>query len=113
MKRKPAFADLEIDKMVHERARLLILTYLASGDSAETGFTELRAALAMTAGNLSIQLKNLEEAGYVATEKRFQDNKPYTGVRLTVEGQSALERYLAAMEELVASVRKSSPGGKP
>lgn len=112
MSKLPSFTNLELDRLVHERARLMILTYLASSDAAETGFTELRDALAMSAGNLSVQLKNLEEAGYVATVKRFQDNKPFTGVRLSPTGQAALERYLNVMERLVAAVRQPVPGGK-
>ena len=111
MKKGQAFAGLELDRLVHEKARLMILTYLASSAEAETGFTELRDALSMSAGNLSIQLKTLEEAGYLSTSKRFQNNKPFTGIRLTSVGQDALERYLNVMEQLVAAIRQPAPGG--
>ena len=76
-----ALAALDLDKVIHERARLMILTYLASSDKAETGFTEIREELGMSAGNLSVQLRTLEEAGYVKIDKRFIENKPYTGDR--------------------------------
>lgn len=103
-------AALDLDKIIHERSRLMVLTYLASSDRAETGFTELRDELGMSAGNLSVQLKTLEEAGYVQIEKRFVDNKPYTGVRLTSRGQSALTNYLGELEVIVSSLRGGSRG---
>jgi DNA-binding MarR family transcriptional regulator len=101
----PDLAALELDKVIHERARLMLLTYLASSDKPQTGFTELRDELRMSAGNLSVQLKTLEEAGYVQIEKRFVANKPYTGVGLTVRGQKALSDYLGELEVIVASLR--------
>ena len=103
-------ADLDLDKVIHERARLMILTYLASSESAQTGFTELRDELRISAGNLSVQLKTLEEAGYVQIEKRFVANKPYTGVALTASGQKALTAYLGELEVIVASLRGSPAG---
>jgi len=105
--------SIELDRLVHEKARLMILTYLASAGEPETAFTELRDALAMTAGNLSIQLRNLEEAGYVAIGKSFRDRKPYTGVRLTVRGRDALDRYLAELEVIMASVRRTPAPAAP
>ena len=83
----------------------MLLTYLASSERAQTGFTELRDELRMSAGNLSVQLKTLEEAGFVRIEKRFVDNKPYTGVSLTVQGQKALSDYLEELEVIVASLK--------
>jgi len=93
-----------MNKLVHEQSRLKLLTMLAS----ETGpipFTQLRDNLAMTAGNLSIQLKTLEEAGYVRTEKYFADNKPRTDVSITSEGEKALMDYLDELEDLVSGLR--------
>jgi DNA-binding MarR family transcriptional regulator len=98
-------AALDLDKVIHERARLMVLAYLASSEKAQTGFTELRDELRMSAGNLSVQLRTLEEAGYVQIEKRFVENKPYTGVTLTVRGQKALTGYLVELEVIVASLR--------
>ncbi len=99
------FGDLDLDKIIHEKARLLVLTYLASNDSPESGFTELRTALRMTAGNLSIQLRTLEAAGYVSITKSYRDNKPYTGIRLSVEGRKALDSYLGTLETILAMAR--------
>jgi DNA-binding MarR family transcriptional regulator len=87
-----SIADLDLDKVIHERSRLRILAFLASSASGEIGFTELRDALGFTAGNLSVQLKTLEEAGYLKIDKRFVANKSYTGLRLTPKGESALDR---------------------
>ena len=103
-------ADLDLDKVIHERARLMVLTYLASSERAQTGFTELRDELRISAGNLSVQLKTLEEAGYVQIEKRFVANKPYTGVALTARWQNALTEYLGELEVIVASLRGSPAG---
>jgi DNA-binding MarR family transcriptional regulator len=106
----PDLAALDLDKVIHERARLMLLTYLASSDKAQTGFTELRDELRMSAGNLSVQLKTLEEAGYVKIEKRFVENKPYTGVGLTTQGHKALSDYLGELEVIVASLRGRKEG---
>ncbi|MDA8424872.1 MAG: transcriptional regulator [Treponema sp.] len=108
---RASLADLDLDKIIHERARLMILTYLASSDKAETGFTEIRDALGMSAGNLSVQLRTLEEAGYVQIEKRFVEHKPYTGIGLTVSGQKALADYLGELEVIVASLRSAEAVG--
>lgn len=105
MKEERKLGELELDRIVHERARLMILTHLASSTEAETGFTELKGSLAMSAGNLSVQLRTLEDAGYVGIEKRFRDKKPWTGVALTVEGRKAIEAYLKDLEVIVASLR--------
>jgi DNA-binding MarR family transcriptional regulator len=106
---RQGIAGLDLDKVIHERARLRVLTYLASSESAETGFTELRDELGFSSGNLSVQLKTLEEAGYLRIEKRFVENKPFTGVSLTVNGHKALSAYLAELEVIIASLK----GGKP
>lgn len=103
-----SFGRLELDKIIHERARLMILTFLASSQQNEVGFTEIRDSLGFTAGNLSVQLRTLEEAGYVEIEKRFVDNKSFTGVRLTNQGQRALSTYLSELELIVTSLKTSS-----
>jgi DNA-binding MarR family transcriptional regulator len=109
--RGSSFGRLELDKIIHERARLMILTFLASSQQNEVGFTEIRDSLGFTAGNLSVQLRTLEDAGYVEIEKRFVDNKSFTGVRLTNEGQHALSAYLAELELIVSSLKSSSIQG--
>jgi DNA-binding HxlR family transcriptional regulator len=94
------------DKIIHERARLLILTHLASSSARQVPFSAIREALDMTAGNLSIQLKTLAEAGYVAITKEFKDNKPLTRAALTAKGSSALKRYIDQMDLLIKGLRK-------
>jgi DNA-binding MarR family transcriptional regulator len=94
------------DKVIHERARLVILTFLASGRDGRAEFTELKDALDFTAGNLSVQLKNLEAAGYITIEKSFRKNKPLTEVELTDKGDAALREYLDEMERLIGSLKK-------
>lgn len=101
-----------IDKVIHERARLLILSYLAAGEKKKAPFLELKEKLDLTAGNLSIQLRNLEEAGYVRIEKRIVGRKPATDVMLTPAGMSALNEYLAEMEELIRSVKEAGDGDR-
>jgi DNA-binding MarR family transcriptional regulator len=98
-------AGVDLDKVIHERSRLMVLTYLASSERGAAGFTELRDGLGFTAGNLSVQIKTLEEAGYVSVDKRFVANKSYTGVSLTSEGHRALSSYLAEMETIIASLK--------
>ncbi len=100
-----------LDKVVHERARLIILAYLASSGSPSVSFPELREKLELTAGNLSIQLRTLEAAGYVKIAKSFVDNRPNTSVRLTAKGGRALGEYLDEMERLMRRL-KPGRGGK-
>lgn len=109
-KRGDGLSSLGLDKVIHERARLMILTYLASSQEGEIGFTEIRDELGFTAGNLSVQLRTLEEAGYVEIDKRIEANKSYTGVRLTSSGQKALSGYLGELEVIVASLKAGASG---
>lgn len=96
-----------IDKVIHERVRLLILSYLASGDERRVPFTELKDNLELTAGNLSVQLRNLEDAGYVRISKRIVGRKPATDVALTAVGIDALTGYLSEMEGLIKRVKNA------
>jgi len=105
-----SIASLDLDKVIHERSRLVILAHLASSQRAEAGFTELKDSLGFSAGNLSAQLRILEEAGYIGITKRFVDKKPFTGASITVDGQKALAAYLGELESLVAKL-KDIPGG--
>jgi DNA-binding MarR family transcriptional regulator len=88
-----------IDEVIHGRVRLGIMAYLAGAGGAE--FNDIKARLAVTDGNLSIHLKKLEEAGYVAIDKRFRDKKPVTTVAITVPGRRAFATYLDAIGKLV------------
>jgi DNA-binding MarR family transcriptional regulator len=105
-----SLSGLDLDKVIHERSRLRILTFLASSASGEVGFTELQDALGFTSGNLSVQLRTLEEAGYLKIDKRFVANKSHTGLKLTSAGESALTAYLAELEFIVASLKSGVAG---
>lgn len=93
-----------MNKIVHEQTKLKILASLA-GEIGEISFPDIRDRLAMTAGNLSVQLKTLEEAGYVETKKSFAGNKPRTDIAITEEGRRALTEYLEEIERMLASLR--------
>ena len=88
-----------IDAVIHGRLRLGIMAYLADAEVAD--FTELKTVLEATQGNLSIHLRKLQDAGYVAIEKSFVGLKPLTQARITPEGRAAFGRYLEAMSKLV------------
>ena len=94
-----------IDKVIHERTRLLILTYLASQARNRVLFNELKDNLELTAGNLSVQLRNLEAAGYIQIHKRIKGSKPETSVSMTPGGYEALSAYLDQMEQLIRAVK--------
>jgi DNA-binding MarR family transcriptional regulator len=102
----PNIGTLVADKIIHERVRLLILTYLASRDSRAVAFSELRNVLDLTPGNLSIQLKTLSEAGYITITKEFKDNKPLTQASITNKGSAALKSYIGQMESLIKTLKK-------
>jgi len=106
-----ALADVDLDKVIHERSRLMVLTYLSSSEWGQAGFTELRDALGFSAGNLSVQVKTLEAVGYVETEKSFVANKSYTEIRLTTAGEKALKAYLGELEIIVASLKAGAEKG--
>ncbi len=95
-----------LDKIVHERARLRIMTYLASSEKDAVSFGELQEKLELTSGNLSIQLKKLSEVNYIEISKTFKDNKPYTTVALTAKGSKALSAYIEEMESLIKVLKK-------
>ena len=88
-----------IDEVIHGRLRLGIMAYLADAEVAD--FTELKTVLEATQGNLSIHLRKLQDAGYVAIEKSFVGLKPLTQARITPEGRAAFGRYLEAISKLV------------
>ncbi len=95
----PSFDVEQIDEVIHGRLRLGIMAYLAHAEAAD--FNELKAALKATQGNLSIHLRKLEEAGYVAIDKSFLNRRPLTRARLTPEGRKAFGTYLDAIAKLV------------
>jgi DNA-binding MarR family transcriptional regulator len=89
----------KIDDVIHGRLRLGVMAYLANAEVAD--FNELKAVLEVTQGNLSVQLRKLEEAGYVEIEKGFLGRKPRTRIRLTASGRSAFAAYLDALSQLI------------
>jgi DNA-binding MarR family transcriptional regulator len=94
--------DVEgLDEVVRGRIRRGVMAYLAHAEAAD--FNALKAALNTTQGNLSIRLRKLEEAGYVAIDKSFLNRKPLTRARLTAEGRKALAAHLEAMARLVTN----------
>ena len=88
-----------IDEVIHGRLRLGVMAYLSTAETAD--FNALKARLQATDGNLSVHLRKLEEAGYVAIDKSFVGKKPLTTVSLTDAGRAAFIRYLDAMAKLV------------
>jgi DNA-binding transcriptional ArsR family regulator len=93
---------LALDRVIHERVRLAIVSALAVHESLT--FNELKAMLEASDGNVSVHARKLEEAGYVSCKKGFDGRIPRTEYRLTAAGRRALERYLAHMEALIKRV---------
>ncbi len=87
-----------IDDVIHGRVRLGVMAYLSAADTAE--FNELKAKIGATDGALSVHLRKLEEAGYIAIEKTFRDRRPLTRAKLTSEGRKAFRAYLDALGKL-------------
>jgi len=88
-----------LNAVIHERARLGIMSVLAARPALT--FSELKALLDMTDGNLSVHLRILEKAGFVEIEKKFVDRKPQTSVRISRKGKIAFEHYVQVLEEIV------------
>jgi DNA-binding transcriptional ArsR family regulator len=94
---------IELDRLIHERMRLGIVSALAVNDSLSFG--DLKKILKTTDGNLSVHARRLEEAEYITCIKYFEGRLPRTEFRLTFLGRRALERYLDEMEELIRATR--------
>ncbi len=100
----PAGTAQQLDRLVHERLRLGILSALSVNDTLT--FTELKKLLDTTDGNLSVHARKLEEAGYIAVTKGFEGRVPRSDYRLTPAGRRALDRYLEHMEALIQAMRE-------
>jgi DNA-binding MarR family transcriptional regulator len=98
-----AASHLDLDRVIHERVRLAIVSALAVNTTL--AFNDLKALLRITDGNLSVHARRLEEAGYVECTKSFQGRVPLTRFRLTAAGRKALQRYLNHMEALIRVTR--------
>ena len=94
---------LELDRLIHERMRLAIVSALAVNESLT--FNELKRLLETTYGNLSVHARKLEEARYITCKKSFEGRLPRTEYRLSPAGRQALERYLDHMEALIRTMR--------
>jgi DNA-binding HxlR family transcriptional regulator len=94
----------KLDRLVHERLRLGILSALSVNQALT--FNDLKRLLETTDGNLSVHARKLEEAGYISCTKSFEGRVPRTEYRLTAAGRRALERYLDHMEALIQAMRK-------
>jgi len=93
-----------LDRLIHERLRLGIVSALAVNDSLS--FSDLKKLMKTTDGNLSVHARKLEEAEYIACTKSFEGRMPKTEYRLTAAGRRALERYLDHMEALIRATRE-------
>jgi len=103
--RKDELVAPKLDRLIHERLRLGILSALAVNESLT--FIELKKLMETTDGNLSVHARKLEEASYVSCTKSFAQRVPRTEFRLTPTGRRALELYLDEMEALIRQTRKS------
>ena len=93
----------QLDRVIHEKGRLPIVSLLAA--SPELSFTELRDALGMTDGNLSVHIKTLQEAGFVSVTKSYRNQRPLTTCALTPEGRKAFANYIDLLEQIVRQAR--------
>ena len=105
---KPAVSQqqsaIALDRVIHERLRLGIISALAANERLT--FNDLKRLLQTTDGNLSVHARKLEEAQYIACDKSFDGRVPRTEYRLTAAGRRALEKYVAHMESIIKAVRE-------
>jgi DNA-binding MarR family transcriptional regulator len=102
--RQQESAAVNLDRLIHERTRLAIISALAVNTSLT--FSELKELLGASDGNLSVHARKLEDAGYVSCSKSFAGRMPKTEYRLTPSGRRALEKYLNHMEALIQATRE-------
>ena len=103
---EPSEHSTRLDRLIHERIRLGIVSALAVNDSLT--FSELKKLLGATDGNLSVHARKLEDAGYVTCSKYFKGRLPRTEYRLAAPGRDALDRYLDHMDALIRATREGS-----
>ena len=96
---------LQIDRVIHEKGRLPIMSLLAA--APELSFTELRDTLKMTDGNLSMHIRTLQEAGFVSVTKSYQNQRPLTTCALTPAGRRAFANYIDLLEQIVRQSKES------
>jgi DNA-binding MarR family transcriptional regulator len=100
----PGSAGPGLDRLIHERVRLGIISALAVNDAL--AFNDLKDLLGVTDGNLSVHARKLEDAGYLECTKGYDGRVPRTEYRITPAGRAALEAYLGHMEALIRAVRE-------
>ena len=98
--------DAGVDRVIHERMRLAIVSALSVNTSLT--FTELKGMLGASDGNLSVHARKLEAVGYITCSKTFEDRHPRTEYQLTKKGRSARARYLSHMEALVLAMKPAT-----
>lgn len=91
------FSDL--NPLLHNQIRLAVMSLLVTQEIAE--FNELKVKTGATAGNLSVQVNKLKDAGYLLINKSFRNNYPLTTCKITVAGIDAFEKYVAALKEYI------------
>ena len=101
---RQAASPSDLDRLIHERMRLGIVSALAVNESLT--FNDLKKLLNTTDGNISVHARKLEDAQYIACAKSFEGRMPKTEYRLTTAGRRALERYLDHMEALIRATRE-------
>ena len=99
----PKRGPLDLDRLIHERLRLGIVSALAVNDRLT--FNDLKRLLRTTDGNLSVHARKLEDAGYLVCDKTFDDRVPRSEYRLTTSGRRAFEKYLVHLEALIKAVQ--------
>ena len=102
---KEKSAAPNLDRLIHERLRLGIISALAANESLT--FSDLKNLMNTTDGNLSVHARKLEEAGYISCTKFFEGRLPKTEYKLTAAGRSALENYISHMESLIKQMRNT------
>lgn len=90
---------MKLNKLLHQELRLAIVSFLAGVEWAD--FNKLLEVTEATKGNLSVQIKKLEEANYVKVKKSFKNNYPHTQCKLTDEGRKALDEYVIALKQML------------
>ena len=95
----------QLDRVIHERMRLGILSALAANESMS--FNDLKQLLKTTDGNLSVHTRKLEEARYLRSVKSFRGRMPHTEFTLTAAGRTALEKYISHMEAIIQAMKES------
>ena len=95
---------LQLDRVIHEKGRLAIMSALAA--TPQLSFTEMRDTLNMTDGNLTAHMRTLQDAGYVSVTKEFHGGRPLTTFSLTSPGKKAFTSYIDLLEQIIKQTRK-------